>query len=388
LSNQKLINGSWYEQGSSAQLEAELFIEGERYTLKTQTGVTRFGLVSQINPSDRLGNVERKLILDDKSVFATKDNASIDTLFKRRNKAKNIIHMLEANLSSAIFALVLTVMAGFAFFKWGVPLASHSVAQALPQKTGDVIGESTLKFLDKLLFKASQLDESQQQQIRDHFHNTLLVQVNETKGLNELIDYTLHFRSWSEGETAIPNALALPSGDIILTDKFVELSQNQNEIDSVLLHEIGHIEHRHSLEMVVQSTLVTTAIALFTGDASGAADMGIGLGSLLLSTSYSRGFESEADHYAFEQMLIAKIDPTSFANIMARMTAFMESDDINEKKPEQSDSKLDKIETEKNDIFDYISTHPNTATRIKQAEHYAQCYKKGLTTCDALILEK
>jgi len=374
LTNNKLIKGTWYEQGSSAQLDAELSVIGERYTLKTQTGVVRFGGVAQINASDRLGNIERKLILADDSVFATKDNESIDTLFKRRSKVNNIIHMLEANLSWAIIALALTVITGFAFFKWGVPSASHAVAQALPQETGNIIGKNTLKFLDDYLFE----------QISDHFYNTLLVQVNETTGLNDHVDYTLHFRSWGEDETAIPNALALPSGDIILTDKFVELSQNQDEIDSVVLHEIGHIEHRHTLEMIVQSTLVTTAVTLFTGDASGAADMGIGLGSLLLSTSYSRNFESEADKYAFEQMLTARIDPTSFANIMDRMTRFMEDDEVDENTNEQSDTEPSNINEDTSDVFDYLSTHPSTTDRIKQAEHYAKCYKKGLTICDAL----
>ena len=382
--NNKLIKGTWYEQGSSAQLDAKLSIEGERYTLKTQTGIARFGGLAQINASDRLGNIERKLILEDGSVFATKDNESIDILFKRRSKVNNIIHMLEANLSWAIVALILTVMTGFAFFKWGVPSASHAVAQALPQETGNIIGKNTLEFLDDYLFEPSKLDKSQQQQINDHFYNTLLVQVNETKGLNDHVNYTLHFRSWGEDETAIPNALALPSGDIILTDKFVELSQNQDEIDSVVLHEIGHIEHRHTLEMIVQSTLVTTAVTLFTGDASGAADMGIGLGSLLLSTSYSRNFESEADQYAFEQMLTAQIDPTSFANIMDRMTKFMEDGEFDENTNEQNNTEPSNTNEDKNNVFDYLSTHPSTADRIKQAEHYAKCYKKGLTICDAL----
>ena len=41
-------------------------------------------------------------------------------------------------------------------------------------------------------------------------------------------------------------------------------------------------------------------------------DMGIGLGSALVSSAYSRGHESEADKYAFDKMLKSGIDPKSF----------------------------------------------------------------------------
>ena len=58
------------------------------------------------------------------------------------------------------------------------------------------------------------------------------------------------------GEVEIPNALAFPSGDIVLTDKFVQLSKNQDEIDSVLLHEMGHVVHRHGLEMLIEKELL------------------------------------------------------------------------------------------------------------------------------------
>jgi len=378
-----LIKGKWHIQGSAAQQSAVLTIEGERYQLKTETDVVQFGSLDKVGVSDRLGNVERKLTLDDGSVFVTKDNASVDRFFSQYTKTNSLIHIIESNIAWALVALVLTVVTGFAFFKWGVPWASHAVAHALPQKTGDIIGANTLEFLDDYFFEPSQLDSVQRQQIRDHFQRTL-VEPNKAKSS---ISYTLHFRAWGEGDEAIPNALALPSGDIILTDKFVELSQTQDEIDSVLLHEMGHVEYRHTLEMIAQTTLVTTAIALFTGDASGAADMGVGLGSLLVSTSYSRGNEAEADQYAFEQMLLANIDPTSFADIMTRITDYAYASDDDKKPTEQKHADTKPAKTQNNDAdqdswLDYLSTHPSTAERVKQAKRYAKCYAKGLRTCE------
>ena len=87
---------------------------------------------------------------------------------------------------------------------------------------------------------------------------------------------------------------------------------------------IRRIEHRHSLKMVIQSTIVTTVIMTATGDANGLADMGIGLGALLLSANYSRDYETEADLFAFEKMLELGIDPIAFSNMMQRMTDYSE----------------------------------------------------------------
>ena len=58
-----------------------------------------------------------------------------------------------------------------------------------------------------------------------------------------------------------------------------------------------------------------------SGDGTMLADMGIGLGSLLISSEYSRSHESEADLFAFEKMLILKIDPENFSSIMDKITS-------------------------------------------------------------------
>jgi len=352
--------------------------------LEISHGLTRSGHTNDIQVSDRLGNVNRKLTLSDGSVFATKDNAAVDELFKVRIKKNSLVHAIESNLAWVLVALLLSVTTAFSFFKWGIPWAGEVIAHALPEKTNELIGANTLEFLDDYIFDPSQLEETQKQAIRNHFLNVVvpLDKKNPTQ------TYALHFRAWGEGESSVANALALPSGDIILTDKFVELSKNQAEIDSVLLHEMGHVVHRHTLETIAQSTLMTTAIMLATGDASGAADMGIGLGSLLLSASYSRGNEAEADQYAFEHMLRAKIDPTSFADIMDRITNYTFDEETSEQDPLPSDKDSATNQQDKRKSFmDYLSTHPNTAERIAQAKRFAQCYRNGLVVCDFLKVE-
>lgn len=384
-----LIEGYWFEEGSAARITAVLRIDNEHYTVLTSTQAPRQGLIRDIDISDRLGNVERVIKLEDGSVFVTKDNDAVDEAFKNCIKTNLFVHAIESSFGWVLIALVVTCISAFSFFKWGVPWTSTAIAQALPQKTNELIGANTLEFLDDYIFEESALNDTQMDSIRQHFLTKLMPLEKQRSDIN----YTLHFRSWEMDDKSIPNALALPSGDIILTDKFVELSENQDEIDSVILHEMGHVVHRHTLETIIQGTLVTTAIMLTTGDLSSAADMGVGLGSLLLSTNYSRQNESEADQYAFEKMLIGKINPDSFSSIMARISNYdnkpavnsSPNDDnepsvaVNNKPPLTQDSATN---ADENTILDYLSTHPSTAGRIKQAEIYAQCYRQGLTVCN------
>ena len=375
-----MIRGKWFTSGSAAFCDAALFVDGENYQLKTEKHPPKTGLISAIQVSDRIGNVQRKLTFEDGSVFSTEDNDAIDQAFASKNKLKSLIHTLESKLSFVFIALVLTGVFAFSFVKWGIPTISTGIANALPQKTNDLIGSHTFEFIDEYLFDESQLDKERQDQIRAHFKSKL-----ETSHItNEKINYTLHFRDWSYAGEGIPNALALPSGDIIVTDKFIELSKSQNEIDSVLLHEMGHIAHRHSLKMVIQSTIVTSIVMMVTGDANAIADLGIGLGSVLLSSNYSRDFESDADKFAFDKMLKLGIDPIAFANIMRRITEHSEASFGNKKKDpnEQTDYMPPRKDDAEEKVSDYLSTHPSTEERAQIAERYSECFKQGLKTCD------
>ena len=376
-----IIQGKWHDLGSAAQLDAVLRIDNTSFTLDIEGEASIYSELEKLSISDRLGNVERKLTLSDGSIFATRDNNAIDDLFKNNNNFNSILHKLESHFGWVVIALIVTIATSGAFLKWGIPWTSTKLAHALPHKANELLASHTLEFLDDYFFeKQSDVDLARAEQIREHFR-TKLVHLHEK---NSEINYQLHFRKWEVSDISIPNALALPSGDIILTDKFVELSQNQDEIDSVLLHEMGHIVHRHTLKMVVQSTLLTTIIIIATGDGNGLADLGLGLGTLLVSSNYSRNHESEADTYAFQQMLRADIDPQAFSNIMSRMTEYMDQLDINKEQQETSQQPDQQVD-QKESIIDYLSSHPNTAERIAQANHYSQCFQKKILNCPMLI---
>ena len=368
-----MIKGHWHQEGSASRIDALFSINDlGRYALELKNGTVYRGELSHLEVTERLGNVARKLTLENGSVFVTLDNDAIDTIFKNQQKINGFVHYLETHLSSIAVALVITLFTAFSFFKWGIPWTSQKIAHALPYESNQLISSGTMDFLDKYMFEESNLSEEKKNQIIQHFKVKLSPLSRED---DSQIEYKLHFRSWSMGDQAIPNALALPSGDIILTDKFVELSSNQDEIDSVLLHEMGHVVHRHGLEMLIEGTFVTITVMMISGDGSGLGDMGIGLGSALVSSSYSRGHESEADLYAFKKMLLADIDPVSFSNIMNRMTTYMKEEENNRTRETNITKKSN------GNVLDYFSSHPSTQERVELANRYSECFKEGLRVC-------
>ena len=364
-----MIKGNWHPKGSASQMDATLNINDlGRYSIELEDGAIYRGEISTLTVSERLGNIKRKITLEDGSIFITDNNSAIDEIFKEHHKINSFIHNLETHIGWIAVALLITIASTFSFFKWGVPWTSKKIAHSLPYETNRLISLGTMEFLDKYMFKESNLTKENRDKITQHFYQKIApLSLND----EEQIIYKLYFRSWKMNDIDIPNALALPSGDIIVTDKFIELSKNQNEIDAVLLHEMGHVVYRHGLEMMIEGTFITVAVMMISGDGSGIGDMGIGLGSALVSSSYSRGHESQADLYAFKKMLIAKINPKAFSNIMNRMTEYI-SHEENRTKRDKDDSK----------ILDYFASHPTTKKRVELANHYSECFQKGLTICE------
>lgn len=365
-----MIEGQWYAPRSAKRCSAKLNIYDAVFKLEVEDGILYQGSLSSLKVSSRLGNVERKLTLEDGSVFATYENDKIDDYFKDVKNVNSILHTLESHLGLTFVALFTTLLVGFVFFKWGIPWTSKHIAHALPHKTNLLIAKNSFKFLDKYILDESNLSKERKEEIRKHFKVKLLP-LNE----NKEVEYKINFRAWNQDGLAIPNALALPSGDIILTDKFVKLCKTQEEMDAVMLHEMGHVVHRHTLEMVIEGTFMSVAVMVIAGDSNVMADMGIGIGSLLASSNFSRDHESEADSYAFKKMLTVHIDPASFSNIMERMMAYIEEE-------RQLPKKKKKSKKVKKDMFDYLSSHPSTQKRIELANKYSECFKQGLTTCN------
>jgi Zn-dependent protease with chaperone function len=134
----------------------------------------------------------------------------------------------------------------------GLPLAAEKAAARVPDNVSQFLGEQALGTFDKGFCRPSALPEDEQERIR----NGTLRRV--TSGLPDWGRYGLEFRD-CRGVGA--NAFALPDATIVVTDRMVRLAQSDEELAAVLAHEVGHVQARHGLRMLLQAAGLAALLA-------------------------------------------------------------------------------------------------------------------------------
>ncbi|HPQ94413.1 MAG: M48 family metallopeptidase [Thiothrix sp.] len=361
--NPSNLSGYWFPPGSAARTPARLELDRRHFTLHRDGMAALEGDGCQLIVSDRIGNIARTLILPDHSVFETRDNDTVDTWLQHtshRDRTSQHRHQLESRWRWILAALLVTVVLGFVTVSQGMPWASERIARALPPALNETIAARTLETMDELMLQPTRLTQAKQDELTRRFEQKLLPLQHEP------FRYRLHFRHYPQ----VPNAFALPSGDIVVTDALVKLVRNPEELDAVLLHEIGHVVNRHGLRQVLQTSFMTVALIMVTGDVTILQDWGLALPVFLLQSHYSRRFETEADQFAFERMLEAGIDPGHFAGIIGRMTRTELADparnDVQNTRRQQRERSLE-----------YLRSHPATDRRMKKALEYSRRFRAG-----------
>jgi Zn-dependent protease with chaperone function len=102
-------------------------------------------------------------------------------------------------------------------------------------------------------------------------------------------------------DTPIPNAYALPGGRFFLLSGLLEKAHDPDEIAGVLAHELGHLKHRDNVRELIHNGGSSFLIGLLFGDVTGAG-AALFASRTLVSASYSREAEHDADSFAIEVM--------------------------------------------------------------------------------------
>lgn len=152
------------------------------------------------------------------------------------------------------------------------------------------------------------------------------------------------------------NAFALPGRKIGVHTGLLKVAKNQDQLATVIGHEVGHVIARHSAERV--SDQYATQIAASgvgvvlgaLGDPSspthGLAMAALGVGAQGVALKFSRTHESEADLIGLDRMAAAGFDPRESVPLWQNMEAASQG----ARPPE------------------FLSTHPSSATRIKDLQ--------------------
>jgi predicted Zn-dependent protease len=128
------------------------------------------------------------------------------------------------------------------------------------------------------------------------------------------------------------NAFATPGGHIYVTSALVNLASDQ-ELSSVLAHEVGHVVARHSLKTLQQAQMLGGIADLISSVTGIAGDTAGQLGSMaakivgsgLLSIN-NREEEREADFLGVHTMVKAGYDSSGMVTMFQKIQRVGESD--------------------------------------------------------------
>jgi predicted Zn-dependent protease len=153
------------------------------------------------------------------------------------------------------------------------------------------------------------------------------------------------------------NAFAVPGGHIYLYSGLLLKAQHVREVVGVMAHELAHVKHRHTAQMIGKGTLVSlaTLAAILVSRGEPAVMAGAAGAGTAMQLSFVREFEQEADRFGLFYMYQAGYDPRGlidFFQMMLREQRFSSSS-----------------------IPAYLLTHPMAPERLGQIEDLIQLHR-------------
>lgn len=306
--------------------------------------------LADIKISSRLGNIPREFVFADGGLFVSPQNQQIDTVLKtlKSDSGLSLIHRLESNIGLVLSSVVLALLFGWLTVTQGIPRAADMMADNIPEVMAEQFDQQ-MTVLDSTLFDPSNLPDTEQERVRQLFQPYL----DQHSQLNP----KLHIRSGIG-----VNALAFPGGDIVFSDELIERAANDQQLVSVLFHELGHLQHRHFLRRTLQDSMLVILLLFVVGDIE-SLDMVMGIPALLADLSYSRDFEREADLFALQQMHRNDLDLDTFGTMMLLLSATDEGQEEMQEKDKASEYDFGALEG-------FLSTHPKSEDRAAMVEEF------------------
>ncbi|OLE53521.1 MAG: hypothetical protein AUG51_12590 [Acidobacteria bacterium 13_1_20CM_3_53_8] len=245
-------------------------------------------------------------------------------------------------------------------------LGSTIVSSAVSSATGSLQSDPYEQFRGARYTNAGLMNERDEIRIGNQFHVEVSKHVQYTTAGQERVNrigqrvartslrptllYKFHVIQSRE-----LNAFSTPGGHIYVTDALVNVA-NDDELASVLSHEIGHVVARHSLKRLQQTQALGDLANIF-GSITGIAGQTAGqLGTAAaqvvasgLLASHSRDEEREADFLGVHGMAKAGFDPNGMVTMLQKVQQIAHSEpDI---------------------IGSIFSDHPDTQERIDNTQY-------------------
>lgn len=152
------------------------------------------------------------------------------------------------------------------------------------------------------------------------------------------------------------NAFAVPGGFIYINRGLIERTENLSELAGVMGHEIGHVEARHSVEMLERAQAAEAGLIigsiLLGGPPEGLAGAAVEVGAAAFFAQHSREAEREADAIAVDLLPGAGIDPSGIVTFFGKL--------------------LEEQQRTPTRVEQWFATHPLTETRLAATQSMIQ----------------
>lgn len=291
-----------YSGKSSKSIEVEIELSPAGLVIY-EPGRTQQLQYDQIQINSRLGNTPRWITLPEGAKLEVFNNDYVDLRIANHPQFSrpNLIHRMESSLKFAAAMLAVVAAVGYISFFHLLPAFSEKVAYWIPRSFSEKITEKAIESLvDAKYFEESKLLERDREQMLKDFSPYL--KSFEHLNLNIHFYYTPKIGA---------NALAFPDGTIVITDQLITMAENNTQVLAVLFHEIGHVEYRHSLDMLVKSSAIGIFVSLAFGDISFSA-----LPLAILNNTYSQEAELEADAFSVAHLQKHEIPMENLSRIL------------------------------------------------------------------------
>ncbi len=178
----------------------------------------------------------------------------------------------------------------------------------------------------------------------------------------------------------VNNAFAIPGGYVYVTRQLVALMNNEAELAGVLGHEVGHVAARHAAKR--QKTATRNSVIGLLGTVLAGAVLGdsalgqlgqkvFSQGSQLLTLSYSRSQETQADNLGIDYLRKAAYDPRAMSTVLQSLA---------------SQNALEaRLMGSTGRVPECASTHPDPASRVRAALAQAGAGGGGRTNRDLFL---
>jgi len=339
------IGGTYYDGRSSRPQAVDVQCVGGSLLVRGEH-VDRTDPLEQIVPSAPLAGVPFTLRYADGARLQVPNGSPVGQWFPGQHRLENRVDRWERRGGIAAAAVLVMALALVVLFGWGVPAAADYGAMHLPQAVDRAIGKQSLALLRSHWLAPSTLPKARRAELQKRFHD-FVIRTGDPDALQ------LEFY---QSKALGANAFSLGGGTIVVTDAMVRALPDDDAFLAVAAHEMGHQRYRHMLRMVLRGSGVALVASILIGDVSGST-LATAVPVFLLNAHYSRGFEQQADSFAFAALVRSGISPMAFVRAMRA---------------------LEKAHPELHDDASvrYLSTHPVTEERIVRAQAAAQQFER------------